>query len=178
MGAEGAPPSNHPQLLPPPHTVTLRYAAFALSNLAANANHRQQIVDDGGPEALVALACCEDLNAQRQALAALRGLCISPQYRTLVVRQGILHVTPPRDPRLRVTLTSTSHSLNPHLAYRFPHPPFHTHTHPTLPTPLTSLTLGSAGHTRPFSAHGAHRRDRGAAGSGGGDQLPHLDGGE
>lgn len=67
-----------------------RYAAFALSNLAANANHRQQIVDEGGPEALVALACCEDLNAQRQALSALRGLCISPPYRVLVVRQGIL----------------------------------------------------------------------------------------
>ena len=41
-----------------------RYAAFALSNLAANANHRQQIVDEGGAAALVALACCEDLNAQ------------------------------------------------------------------------------------------------------------------
>ena len=64
-----------------------RYAAFAVSNLAANANHRQQIVDEGGPEALVALACCEDLNAQRQALSALRGICISPQFRELVVRQ-------------------------------------------------------------------------------------------
>lgn len=36
-----------------------RYAAFALANLAANANHREQIVDEGAPGALVALACCE-----------------------------------------------------------------------------------------------------------------------
>ena len=44
----------------------------------------------GRPAALVALACCEDINAQRQSLAALRGLCISPMYRPLVVREGIL----------------------------------------------------------------------------------------
>ena len=67
-----------------------RYAAFALSNLAANANHRQQIVDEGGAAALVALACCEDLNAQRQAMSALRGLCITPHYRPLVVQEGVL----------------------------------------------------------------------------------------
>ena len=67
-----------------------RYAAFALSNLAANANHREKIVEEGGISSLVSLACCEDVNAQRQALAALRGLCISPEYRPIVVREGIL----------------------------------------------------------------------------------------
>ena len=30
------------------------------------------------------------MNAQRQALSALRGLCISPEYRAIVVREGIL----------------------------------------------------------------------------------------
>jgi hypothetical protein len=43
-----------------------RYAAFGLSNLAANANHRERIVVEGAVPALVALACCEDINAQRQ----------------------------------------------------------------------------------------------------------------
>ena len=39
---------------------------------------------------LVSLACCEDINAQRQALAALRSICISPEFRAVVVREGIL----------------------------------------------------------------------------------------
>ena len=43
-----------------------RYAAFALSNLAANANHRERIVEENAVPALVSLACCEDMNAQRQ----------------------------------------------------------------------------------------------------------------
>lgn len=59
--------------------------------------------------ALISLACCEDLNAQRQALAALRSLCISPgtprhrlflscvrhvrsvvEFRAVVVRENIM----------------------------------------------------------------------------------------
>ena len=93
-----------------------RYAAFGLSNLAANANHRERIVEEGAVACLVSLACCEDVNAQRQgmplvfllitapsstlphnpfilsssAMAALRGLCISPEFRAVVVREGIL----------------------------------------------------------------------------------------
>lgn len=43
-----------------------RYAAFALSNLAANANHRERIVEQNAIPCLVSLACCEDINAQRQ----------------------------------------------------------------------------------------------------------------
>lgn len=43
-----------------------RYAAFGLSNLAANANHRERIVEEGAVPSLVSLACCEDANAQRQ----------------------------------------------------------------------------------------------------------------
>jgi len=67
-----------------------RYAAFALSNLSANANHRDKIVEVGGVASLIALACCEDINAQKQALVALRGLCITPEYRAVVVREGKL----------------------------------------------------------------------------------------
>ena len=73
-----------------PSPQASRYAAFALSNLAANANHRQQIVDEGAIDSLIQVACCEDPNAQRQALAALRGICISPQYRVQCVRLGVL----------------------------------------------------------------------------------------
>lgn len=50
-----------------------RYAAFTLSNLAVNKNHRQQLVTEGVVPPLVALACSEEVNAQRQALYALRG---------------------------------------------------------------------------------------------------------
>ena len=39
---------------------------------------------------LVSLACCEDINAQKQALAGLRSLCISPEYRVVAVREGIM----------------------------------------------------------------------------------------
>lgn len=55
-----------------------RYAAFGLANLAANANYREKVVEEGAVPALISLACCEDINAQRQALTALRSLCISP----------------------------------------------------------------------------------------------------
>jgi hypothetical protein len=49
-----------------------------------------QVVNDGGMPALVSLACCGEGNAQRQALTAMRGLCISPEFRALAVREGIL----------------------------------------------------------------------------------------
>eukprot|EP00814_Leptocylindrus_danicus_P009478 CAMPEP_0116018954 /NCGR_PEP_ID=MMETSP0321-20121206/8948_1 /TAXON_ID=163516 /ORGANISM="Leptocylindrus danicus var. danicus, Strain B650" /LENGTH=3722 /DNA_ID=CAMNT_0003489431 /DNA_START=23 /DNA_END=11192 /DNA_ORIENTATION=- len=67
-----------------------RCAAFALSNLAANSNYRQQIVDEGAITPLVSLACCDDVNAQRHALAALRGICIEPKCRIGVVQLGII----------------------------------------------------------------------------------------
>jgi hypothetical protein len=38
-----------------------RYAAFGLSNLAANANHRERIVEEGAVPSLVALGCSEDM---------------------------------------------------------------------------------------------------------------------
>ena len=37
---------------------------------------------------LVSLACCEDVNTQVQAVVALRGICVSPEYRAAVVREG------------------------------------------------------------------------------------------
>ena len=39
---------------------------------------------------MISLACCEDINAQVQAIVALRGICISPEYRAVVVREGIM----------------------------------------------------------------------------------------
>ena len=67
-----------------------RYAAFGLANLAANANHREKLVEEGAIVSLISLACCEDINAQVQAIVALRGICISPEYRAVVVREGIM----------------------------------------------------------------------------------------
>ena len=64
-----------------------RYAAFALSNISANAQYREKVVEEGAIPGLIALACCDDLSAQRQALAGLRGLCITPEYRVLSVRE-------------------------------------------------------------------------------------------
>lgn len=49
-----------------------RYAAFGLANLAANANHRERIVEEGAVPSLVSLACSEDINAQRQGEGACR----------------------------------------------------------------------------------------------------------
>lgn len=67
-----------------------RYAAFGLSNLGANANHRERIVELGAVPSLISLACSEDINAQRQALAGLRSICIAPEFRAVVVREGSL----------------------------------------------------------------------------------------
>ena len=39
---------------------------------------------------LVALASCEEVDAQRQALSALRALAISPENRPIIVREGVL----------------------------------------------------------------------------------------
>lgn len=68
-----------------------RYAAFALANLVtASVNHRKEIVDCGAIEPLIIFACANNGAVQHQALAALRGICITPEYRTRVVRMGIL----------------------------------------------------------------------------------------
>ena len=67
-----------------------RHTAFALSNLASNLAHHKQIVEQGAIELLIALACCEDPDTQRQAISALRGLCLTPDNRISVVQKGIL----------------------------------------------------------------------------------------
>ena len=67
-----------------------RYAAFALANLAASANHRKEIVDCGAMEPLIVFACVDDNAVQHQAVAALRGIYICPEYRIKAVRMGIL----------------------------------------------------------------------------------------
>lgn len=36
-----------------------RYAAFGLANLAANANHRERIVEEGAVPSLISLGCSE-----------------------------------------------------------------------------------------------------------------------
>lgn len=68
-----------------------RYAAFALSNLTTNINHRQQIVVECSIELLIGLACSMDPNAQWQALAALRGIFINPKFRTKAIKLGVLY---------------------------------------------------------------------------------------
>jgi hypothetical protein len=68
-----------------------RYAAFALANLASGQElHRRRIVEQGGLVPLINLACCEEVNAQKQAIIALRGLCITPEFRSAAVREGVL----------------------------------------------------------------------------------------
>ena len=64
------------------HLQSSQCAAFSLSNLAANKDHRQQIVEEEAIEPLIILAWADDLNVQRHALLVLRGICISPIYRT------------------------------------------------------------------------------------------------
>ncbi|KAL9191141.1 hypothetical protein ACHAXT_000847 [Thalassiosira profunda] len=67
-----------------------KHAAFALSNVAFDRQYHRQIVEEGAIELLVALACCEDPDTQRQALAAVRGLCVTTENRRLVLQKGIL----------------------------------------------------------------------------------------
>ena len=64
-----------------------RYAAFTLSNLTTIANHKQQIVDGGSIDFLICLACSMDANAQWQAFATLRGICIDPKFRTKAIER-------------------------------------------------------------------------------------------
>ena len=66
------------------------YALFALSNLAASSNHREEIVKSGVMESAIQLAYSEDVGVQCQALAVLRGLLISSKYRPYALKQGIL----------------------------------------------------------------------------------------
>ena len=66
-----------------------RVAAFALSNFAANALHREEIVGAGAPAACVALLTCEDVDAQLAALRALMNVCITKENRGLVVGLGV-----------------------------------------------------------------------------------------
>lgn len=67
-----------------------KHAAFGISNVASNVQHHQQIVEAGAIELLVALACCEDPDTQRQALGAVRGLCLAAENRHRVLEKGIL----------------------------------------------------------------------------------------
>ena len=67
-----------------------KYAAFALANIAFDRQYQEQIVESGAVELLVALACCEDPDTQRHALAAVRGLCTTTENRLLVLQKGIL----------------------------------------------------------------------------------------
>lgn len=67
-----------------------KYAAFALANIASNRQYHTKIVDGGGIELLIALACCDDSDTQRQSLAAVRGLCTTSENRQTVLRKGIL----------------------------------------------------------------------------------------
>ena len=46
-----------------------RYAAFALSNIASSDDYRYEVVEEGAIPPLVALACTDVVDAQRQALA-------------------------------------------------------------------------------------------------------------
>ena len=64
------------------HLQSSQYTAFSLSNLATNKDHRRQIVKEEAIEPLIILACTDDLNVQRHALLVLRGIYISPIYRT------------------------------------------------------------------------------------------------
>ena len=50
---------------------------------------RAHSVDEGAIPPLVALASSDDKNAQRQALAALRGLAISVDNRAIIVKVGL-----------------------------------------------------------------------------------------
>ena len=67
-----------------------KYAAFALANITSSCQYHSQIVEGGGIEVLVALACCEDIETQRQSLASVRGLCTTVENRKLLLQKGIL----------------------------------------------------------------------------------------
>ncbi len=66
------------------------YAAFAISNIAIDCSYHEQIVGEGAIELLVALACCDDEEARRHALLALRGLCGTKCNRQTMLQKGII----------------------------------------------------------------------------------------
>ena len=78
-----------------------KFAAFALANIASNSCHRGDIVQEGAITPLVSLACCDEIDAQKKALAALRSICIDPNYRIEVVRLGII------DPLILITRSAS-----------------------------------------------------------------------
>ena len=65
-----------------------KYALFALSNVASLC--RSSIVEEGGIELFVSMACSEDPDTQRQALACVRSLCVSIDHRVSVIEKGML----------------------------------------------------------------------------------------
>merc|ERR1719181_969800 len=65
------------------------YAAFALANLASNAEFCNKIGQEGGILPLIVLAYSKDLNAQCLAIAALRRMCqLTVQNRGRIIRGG------------------------------------------------------------------------------------------
>lgn len=67
-----------------------KYALFALSNVASNDLHHSSIVEEGGIELFVSMACSEDPDTQRHALACVRSLCVSVDNRVSVIEKGML----------------------------------------------------------------------------------------
>ncbi len=65
-------------------------AAFAISNLSSSRCYHNEIVEKGALPLLVALSCSEDPDTQRQALFAMRGLCVTVGNRLKVIENGVL----------------------------------------------------------------------------------------
>ena len=61
-----------------------------MSNLAIDAATRSAIVQQGTISSLIYLACCEDILSQKQALTALRAICLSSSHLIEAVKDGIL----------------------------------------------------------------------------------------
>lgn len=66
-----------------------KYALFALSNVASNELYHSSIVEEGG-KLFVSMACSEDPDTQRHALACVRSLCVSVGNRVSMIEQGML----------------------------------------------------------------------------------------
>lgn len=67
-----------------------RYPTLAISHIASNPKYHWHIMIGGALEHIVALACCDDSDTQRQALAAVRGLCTTAENRVKFCKHGIL----------------------------------------------------------------------------------------
>ena len=65
-------------------------ATMALGNIARRAESRKQIVQEGGIELLVMIACNGDTQLQQNAVFALRQICIDVEYRVMGVQHGII----------------------------------------------------------------------------------------